>query len=117
VGARPRRGTHGSATLRRMPPIKTYPAWRKGWPWTLIKCVTTLAVTVAAATSLMLWLLRDLVGRLPGWLPSPVVERLFQWLLKYVWVFGPLAGLALGLVMSLGIVVYDAKRGRLTRVK
>jgi hypothetical protein len=99
-----------------MPPIKTLPAWRQGWTWTLIKSAVAVALSILACTAALLWLLTDLVGRLPGWIPAAWLERIFLWVLSHVWLFGPVAGLVLGALVSLGIVAYDARRGRLRRL-
>lgn len=99
-----------------MPPTHDLPAWRRGWTWTLIKCSAIILATSAAATMALYWLLRDLIGRLPGWVPGAIVERLFRWLFGHVWLLGPIVGLALGVLVSLGVIWWDARKGRLTRL-
>lgn len=92
------------------------PAWRTGWTWTLIKCAVTTVATALAGTGAMFLLIRLLLDKLPGWLPSTWVRWAFEWLLAHVWFVGPALGALLGLLISAGIVVFDAKRGRLTRL-
>ncbi len=98
-------------------PVKTYPAWRKGWTWTLMKCATALVTTALAGVGALWVVLRWLLTRMPGWLPASWLERLFRWALTHVWFVGVFAGLFVGLVLSLGIVILDARAGRLTRVR
>jgi hypothetical protein len=99
-----------------MAPNNAPPAWRRGWTWTVIKCVLANLVAALLGTAGLLWLLRAVLGRLPGWLPASWVRWLFEWMLRHLWFVGPVLGLLVGLLVSLAIVVYDAKRGRLTRL-
>lgn len=93
------------------------PSWRRGWTWTLIKCGATTLTLAIAGTVALVALLRSLLGRLPGWLPESWTRWLFEWLLAHIWFVGPVIGALVGLLVSAGIVVIDAKRGRLTRVR
>lgn len=97
--------------------VKTLPAWRTGWTWAFIKCAAVLVVSVAGATAALYYALHSLLGRLPEWLPERVTRWVFEWALRHLWFVGPVAGLSFGAVLCAGIVVYDAKRGRLPKVR
>jgi len=95
---------------------KNLPAWRQGWPWTLIKCAAALVTTSGFSTGAIYLLVRWMMSKLPDWVPTAWVQMLFDWILKHVWFVGPLFGLLIGGYLALGIVVYDAKKGKLTRI-
>ncbi len=89
---------------------------RRGWTWTLIKCGIAMVLSAIVGTIALMVLLHALLTKLPGWLPSSWARWLFEWVLHHVWFVGPLVGLVLGSLVSVAIVIVDAKRGRLTRV-
>src|SRR5689334_21300264 len=92
------------------------PGWRTGWTWTLIKCAVTTLFTAIAATGTLAWLIRKLLDELPGWLPDSWGRWAFEWLLSHLWFIGPIVGVVVGLILSTGIIVIDAMRGKLKRV-
>jgi hypothetical protein len=96
---------------------RSLPSWRRGWTWTLIKCGVATLVLAVAGTLALIAVLRNLLDRLPGWLPESWSRWLFEWILGHVWFVGPVIGVLVGLLVSAGIVVVDAKRGKLTRVR
>jgi hypothetical protein len=98
-------------------PAPRFPSRRRGWTWTLVKCAVAMITAALVATVALVAFLRSLLGWLPGWLPNSWAEWLFTWMLKHVWFVGPILGLLIGALISVGIVVVDAKRGRLTRIR
>ena len=100
-----------------MSETNTPPAWRTGWTWTLIKCATTIAAAAVAASGVLFWLISKLLEKLPGWLPASWARWAFEWLLSHLWFIGPIVGVFVGLIVSAGIVLVDAKRGKLTKIK
>jgi hypothetical protein len=93
------------------------PAWRQGWTWTLIKCAIVNVTAALLGGVALLWFIRRVLDKLPGWLPEAWVRWLGDWVLRHVWFVGPVLGLLVGLVVSVGVVIYDAKKGRLTKLK
>ncbi len=96
--------------------VDTIPGWRTGWTWTLLKCGALVAACVAAATGALYYALHSLLGRLPDWLPEKLTRWAFEWALQHLWFLGPAVGVSVGVLLSAGVVVFDAKRGRLKRL-
>lgn len=96
--------------------VETVPAWRTGWTWTLIKCAAVIAACVAAATGALYYALQALLGKLPDWLPEKLTRWAFEWAMQHLWFIGPVLGVFVGVVFSTGVVVFDAKRGKLKKL-
>lgn len=90
------------------------PRWRRGWPWTLIKCALLTAITAAVGVVGMYYLVHSIEP--PWYIPGPVYEWFMAHLAPYALWLGGIAGAFVGFLGSVGVVVYDAKRGRLSRV-
>lgn len=87
---------------------------RRGWPWTILKCLILMAV-LAALGALGLHLL--LAKVVPPWfVPKAVFEWLMEHVRPYALVLGAALGGFVGFLGSLGVVVWDARKGRLSRV-
>jgi len=87
---------------------------RRGWPWTLLKCLLTV-LALAGLGALALWALLN--GIEPPWfVPRPVLEWIMEHVRPYALWVGAFLGALLGMLASVGIVVYDARKGRLSRV-
>lgn len=87
---------------------------RHGWPFTLGKCAFVTSGSTAVMAVTFWWILRHLDR--PWFIPVPVYQWLIETVLPYaLWVGGAL-GLFFGVISSIGIVVLDARRGRLTRL-
>jgi hypothetical protein len=87
---------------------------RPGWSWTLLKCLILTAVLAAGGALALHLLLASVVP--PWYVPKPV----FEWLMQNVrpialWLGAALGGFV-GFLGSIGVVVFDARRGKLTRV-
>lgn len=93
---------------------ETTPTWRRGWAYTALKC---LALT-AALTGLGALALHLLLGSVtpPWFVPRPVFEWLLETLRPYALWAGAALGGFVGCLGSVGVVLFDARRGRLTRV-
>src|SRR5690242_8284830 len=99
----------------RYAPIMTTSSDRApGWGPTLLKCAVLMA-SLAAVGALALHLLLQRV--VPPWYVPRVV---FEWLVThprpYALALGAAAGAFAGFLGSIGVVVWDARKGRLTRV-
>ena len=89
-------------------------AERRGWGYTLLKCLFAVAMLAALGAGALWWLLNHL--ELPWFIPRALIE----WIMEHVrpvalWIGAALGALA-GLLASVGIVVWDARKGRLSRV-
>lgn len=92
----------------------TTPTWRRGWTWTALKCLTLTAVLMGLGALTLHLLLGAVVP--PWYLPKPV----FEWLMENVrpwalWLGAALGGFV-GFLGSIGVVLFDARKGRLPRV-
>jgi len=92
----------------------TTPTWRHGWTWTALKCLTLTAALMGLGALALHLLLGAVVP--PWYLPNPV----FEWLMENVrpwalWLGAALGGF-LGFLGSVGVVLFDARKGRLPRV-
>jgi hypothetical protein len=88
---------------------------RNGWFWTILKCLILMAV-LAAGGALALHLLMEKV--VPPWfVPRAVFEWLMEHVRPYALVLGAAAGGFVGFLGSVGVVIWDARKGRLTRVR
>lgn len=87
---------------------------RRGWPRTLLKCLLTV-VALALAGALALWgLLHGIEA--PWFIPRAVLAWVMEHVRPYALGVGAFLGAILGLLASVGIVVWDARKGRLSRV-
>lgn len=90
------------------------PSARGGWPRTLLKCglgTLTTALLGAGLMALLLWWLPA-----PWWLPKAVLDWLRLTLGPYALGLGAFLGALLGLPLSAGIILWDARKGRLSKV-
>ena len=92
----------------------TTPSWRNGWTWTALKCLTLTAALMGLGALTLHLLLGAVVP--PWYLPKPV----FEWLMENVrpwalWLGAALGGFV-GFLGSIGVVLFDARKGRLPRV-
>ncbi len=91
------------------------PTWRRGWLYTLFKCSLLMASLAAVGAGALWWLLHRVSP--PWFIPRPVFEWLVDTLAPYAaWIGGAL-GAFVGFLGSLGVVVYDARKGRLSKVR
>jgi hypothetical protein len=87
---------------------------RRGWAWTLGRCGLATALLAALGAGVLYFLLTRLTP--PWWVPQPVLEWLLTTVRPYALLLGALLGGALGVPVSVVIVVRDARRGRLSRL-
>lgn len=91
------------------------PAWRRGWLYTLVKCALLMAGLAALGAGGLWWLLHHVQP--PWFVPRVVYEWILETVAPYAAWIGGILGAFLGLLGSLGVVAYDARKGRLTRVR
>ena len=86
-----------------------------GWLWTLGKCVALLVIG-AGLGALGVWMLLHRIEA-PWFIP----RALFAWLMERVGPFaawlGAALGALLGLLASVAVVIRDARKGRLPKVR
>ncbi len=87
---------------------------RRGWGWTLARCGLATAILAVLGAVGLYWLLGAWTP--PWWVPGPVLDWLFDTIRPYALLVGAFLGALLGLPVSVLIVVFDARRGRLTRL-
>ncbi len=92
----------------------TTPTWRRGWTWTAIKCLTLTAALMGLGALALHLLLGTLVP--PWYIPKPVFEWLMENVRPYALWLGAALGGFVGFLGSLGVVLFDARKGRLPRV-
>ncbi|MBK6533914.1 MAG: hypothetical protein IPF99_31350 [Deltaproteobacteria bacterium] len=90
------------------------PSWRRGWSYTALKCLVLTAALMGVG-ALALHLLLATVAP-PWYVPRPVFEWLMENVRPYALWLGAALGGFVGFLGSLGVVVFDARRGRLKRV-
>lgn len=90
------------------------PAPRRGWSWTLVKCLALMAVFMGLGALALHLLLAAVVP--PWYVPKAVFEWLMENVRPYALGLGAALGGVVGFFGSVGVVVYDARKGRLTRV-
>lgn len=100
---------NGDSERGSLPPQRRY-----GWPYTLAKCALVTAGSGALGAGALWWLLHRLDR--PWFIPGPVFRWLVEVVLPYALWVGGAVGVFVGLLFSVGVVAYDARRGRLTRV-
>lgn len=86
----------------------------RGWPRTLLKCLLATALLAALGAASLWWLLHRV--ELPWFIPRAVIEWLMEHARPVALLVGAALGALAGLLASVGIVVYDARKGRLNRV-
>jgi hypothetical protein len=88
---------------------------RRGWLWTLGKCAVLLAVC-AGLGALGLWMLLHRIE--PPWF---VPRAVFVWLVERAGPFAAWLGAALGafagFLASVAVVMRDARKGRLSKLR
>jgi hypothetical protein len=88
---------------------------RRGWPWTLFKCAMLFAA-FAGLGAVGLWMLLHRIE--PPWFIPRVV---FAWLVEKAAPFAAWIGAALGAFVgflgSVVVVIRDARKGRLSKVR
>jgi hypothetical protein len=90
------------------------PTWRRGWSWTLLKCLILTAALMAGGALALHLLLAAVVP--PWYVPRPVYEWLLQNVRPYALWLGALLGGVVGFFGSVGVVLFDARRGNVARV-
>lgn len=85
-----------------------------GWSRTLLKCALTVAALAALGALGLWWLLHRV--EMPWFIPRALIEWLMEHARPIALWLGAVLGALLGLLASVGIVVYDARKGRLSRV-
>ena len=90
------------------------PTWRRGWTYTALKCLALTAVLTGLGALALHLLLGAVVP--PWFVPKPVFEWVMENLRPYALWLGAALGAFVGFLGSLGVVAFDARRGRLTRV-
>lgn len=88
---------------------------RRGWPWTLLKCAIVFALFATAGAVSLWWLLHQVEA--PWFIPRVVFEWLLSKVAPYAAWIGGAVGAFVGFLASLGVVIVDAKRGKLSKVR
>lgn len=92
----------------------TLPTRRRGWPRTLLKCLLLTSVLAGLGALALHLLLAQIVP--PWFVPKAVFEWLMENVRPYALVLGVALGGFVGFLGSIGVVIWDARKGRLTRV-
>ncbi len=99
----------------RSPAPPPRPSWRRGWTYTLARCALLIGTLALLGGGGLWWLLHHVA---PPWFVPRVV---FEWLVATVAPYAAWVGAALGVVVgffgSIGVVILDARRGRLSKVR
>jgi hypothetical protein len=86
----------------------------RGWGRTLLKCLLTITALAALGALSLWWLLNHL--ELPWFIPRALLEWIMEHVRPVALAVGAALGALAGLLASVGIVVWDARKGRLSRV-
>jgi hypothetical protein len=86
----------------------------RGWGRTLLKCLLTITALAALGALSLWWLLNHL--ELPWFIPRALIEWIMEHVRPVALAVGAALGALAGLLASVGIVVWDARKGRLSRV-
>lgn len=101
--------------MRDDPRSRSKATGRRGWPWTLLKCAIVLGLFAAAGAASLWWLLHQVDA--PWFIPRVVFAWLVAKVSPYAAWIGGAVGAFVGFLASLGVVIVDAKRGRLSKVR
>ncbi len=91
------------------------PPPRGGWLRTLARCVGVTALLSALGAAALWWLLHRVAP--PWFLPRAVFEWLLAHVAPYAAWLGAIVGAIAGFLTSVGILSWDARRGRLSRLR
>ncbi len=86
----------------------------RGWGRTLLKCLLTMLALAGLGALALWWLLNHL--ELPWFIPRALIEWIMEHVRPVALAVGAALGALAGLLASVGIVVWDARKGRLSRV-
>lgn len=89
-------------------------AERRGWGYTLLKCTIAVVALAALGAGSLWWLLNHI--ELPWFIPRELVAWIMEHVRPVALLLGAALGALAGLLTSVLIVVWDARRGRLSRV-
>lgn len=88
---------------------------RRGWSYTLFKCAALMGTTGGIGALALYLLVRSV--EVPWFIPKPVYEWLLHTVGPWAAVIGAVLGVLVGALGSVGVIVYDARKGRLSRVR
>lgn len=91
------------------------PKGRRGWPWTLFKCAMLFA-GFAAFGAVAIWMLLHRVEA-PWFIPRIVFAWLIEKVAPYAAWIGGAIGAFFGFLGSVVVVIRDARKGRLSKVR